>query len=64
MPATLAVRSKTRNVFACSNAWTVGSSPTRGIDVCPRSFCVCVVLYSYRPCDGLISRPKSPIDSL
>jgi hypothetical protein len=31
-------------VFACSKAGVVGSNPTRGMDVCVRLFCVCVVL--------------------
>jgi hypothetical protein len=36
--------SKERTVFSRSNAGIVGSNPTQGIDVCMRSFCVCVVL--------------------
>jgi hypothetical protein len=41
---TVAARSTTRNIFARSNAWTVGSNPTQGMDACPRLFCVCIVL--------------------
>jgi hypothetical protein len=31
-------------VFARSNAGILGSNPIRGMDVCARLFCVCVVL--------------------
>jgi hypothetical protein len=31
-------------VFSRSNTEVVGSKPTRGMDVCVRLFCVCVVL--------------------
>jgi hypothetical protein len=41
---TVAARSKARTVFARSNTEIVGSNPTRGMDVCVRLFCVCVVL--------------------
>jgi hypothetical protein len=37
-------RSKAWTVFARSNAEIVGSNSTRGMDVCVRLFCVCVVL--------------------
>jgi hypothetical protein len=37
---------------------TVGSNPAQGMDVCPR-LC-CVVLCRQRPCDGLITHPRSP----
>jgi hypothetical protein len=43
-PIRVAARSKARNVFARSNTGIVGSNPTRGMDVCPRFFCVCVIL--------------------
>jgi hypothetical protein len=56
---TVAARSKARNVFASSNTGVVGSSPTQGMDVCVRLFCICV---RSRPCDGLIPRPRSPTD--
>jgi hypothetical protein len=45
MPITGAARSKARNVFARSNTGVAGSNPTRGMDVCLRVFCDCVVLY-------------------
>jgi hypothetical protein len=41
---TVAARSKAWTVFLRSNAAIVGSNPTRGMDVCVRLFCVCVVL--------------------
>jgi hypothetical protein len=44
LPITVAARSKSWIVFACSNAGIVGSNPTQGMDVCVRLFCVCVVL--------------------
>jgi hypothetical protein len=44
LPITVAARSKAWTVFACSNTGIVGSNPTRGMDVCVRLFCVCVVL--------------------
>jgi hypothetical protein len=40
----VAARSKPWSIFFRSNAEIVGSNPTRGIDVCLRLFCVCVVL--------------------
>jgi hypothetical protein len=43
-PITVAARSKTRTVFARSNTGVVGSNPTRGMDVCVRLFCVCLLL--------------------
>jgi hypothetical protein len=39
---------KTRTVFARSKAGIVGSNPTRGMDLCVRLFCVCVVLCTGR----------------
>jgi hypothetical protein len=42
---TVAARYKARTVFARSNAGVAGLNPTRGMDVCVRLFCVCVVLY-------------------
>jgi hypothetical protein len=60
---TVAVQSKAWTVFTCSNAGVMVSNPTRGMDVCTRLFCDCVVLCieradplskeSYRPCIGL-----------
>jgi hypothetical protein len=43
-PTTVAERSKARNIFACLNTGIVGSDSARGMDVCLRLFCVCVVL--------------------
>jgi hypothetical protein len=51
------------NVFARTNTGVVGSNPNRGMDICLRLFCVCV-LCRLRPCDGLISRPRSPTGCL
>jgi hypothetical protein len=44
-PIAVAARSKAWTVFSRLNAGIVGSNPTRGMDVCMRLFCVCVVLY-------------------
>jgi hypothetical protein len=40
----MAARSKAWTVSAPSNAGIVGSNPARGMDVCVRIFCACVVL--------------------
>jgi hypothetical protein len=37
-------RPKAWTAFANSNAGIVGSNPTRGMNVCVRLFCVCIVL--------------------
>jgi hypothetical protein len=37
--------------FHRSNTEMVGSNSSRDINVYRRFFCVCVVLYTYRPCD-------------
>jgi hypothetical protein len=39
-----AARSMARTDFAHSNTGIVASNPNRGMDVCVRSFCVCVVM--------------------
>jgi hypothetical protein len=44
VPNTEATQSKAWTVFARSNTGILGSNPTRGMDVCARLFCVCVVL--------------------
>jgi hypothetical protein len=44
LPVTVAARSKAWRLFARSNAGIVCSNPTRGMDVCVRLFCLCVVL--------------------
>jgi hypothetical protein len=36
----MAAQSKPRSVFGRSNTGIVGSNPARGMDVCPRFFCV------------------------
>jgi hypothetical protein len=65
VPVTVTARSKVWTVFARSNAGIMGSNPTRGMDICVRLFCVCVVLCralrradppameSYQMCTGL-----------
>jgi hypothetical protein len=55
-----AARSKAWTVFARLNAGIVGSNPTEGMDVCVYSEFVC----RQRPCDGPITRPRSPTDGL
>jgi hypothetical protein len=44
VPITVAARSMARTVFARLNAGVVGSNPTKGMGVCVRLLCVCVVL--------------------
>jgi hypothetical protein len=59
----VAARSKAWTVFSRSNAGIVGSNSTRGMDVCVRLLCVCVVSYvGSGPFDGLIPRPRGPTD--
>jgi hypothetical protein len=43
-PITVAAPSTAWIVFARSNTGIAGSNPTRGMDICVRLFCVCVVL--------------------
>jgi hypothetical protein len=43
-PIAVAVRSGAWIVFARSNTEVVISNPTRGMDVCMRLFCACVIL--------------------
>jgi hypothetical protein len=43
-PITVAELSNAWTVFVRLNTGIVGSNPTRGMDVCVRLFCVCVVL--------------------
>jgi hypothetical protein len=59
-PVTVAARFKALTIFVRSNAGMVSSNSTRGMDVCVRLFCVCVVLCvgsglatGYRLCIGL-----------
>jgi hypothetical protein len=42
-PHTVAAWSEAWTVFARSNTGVVGSNPTRGLDICVRVFCVCVL---------------------
>jgi hypothetical protein len=44
VPITIGTPSKSWTVFDRSNPGVVGSNSTRGMDVCVRLFCVCVVL--------------------
>jgi hypothetical protein len=57
----VAARSKARTVFDRSNTGIACSNSARGMDVCPGFLC-CVVLCRYRPCVGLIPRPRSPTE--
>jgi hypothetical protein len=61
-PVTVAALSKAWHVFAQSNTGIVGSNPTQGMDVCVRLLCLCCSVCTYRLCDGLITRPRSPTD--
>jgi hypothetical protein len=45
-PVTVTAQHRARNIFARIFTGIVGSNPTRGINDCPRPFCVCIVLYS------------------
>jgi hypothetical protein len=38
----------------------VGSNPTQGMDLCVFIVCLCFPVCKQRPCDGLITRPRSP----
>jgi hypothetical protein len=49
-------------IISSLKAGIVGLNPTQGIDVCVRLFCLCCSVYRYWPCEGLISRPRSPTD--
>jgi hypothetical protein len=52
-----------RAVFASSDAGIVGSNPTLGMDVWSVyvfCLCLCCPVFGKRPCDGLITRPRSP----
>jgi hypothetical protein len=45
LPIPVTSHSKAWTFFARSNARIVGSSPSRGMDICLRLTCVCVVLF-------------------
>jgi hypothetical protein len=63
-PITVAARSKALTFFAHSNTGIVGSDPSRGMDMCVRLLCFCFPVWRWRPCDGLISSPRSPTNSV
>jgi hypothetical protein len=44
LPITVTARSKALNTISHLTCGIVGSNHNRGIDVCPRVFCVCVIL--------------------
>jgi hypothetical protein len=50
----MAARSKTRTVFNRSSTGNMGSNPARGMDVCPRFFCVAL------SCVGVTLRRADP----
>jgi hypothetical protein len=58
VPIIVAALSTAWKVFASSSTGIVGSNPTRrGMDVCLRLFCVCVVLCRWQIWVGLIPSP-------
>jgi hypothetical protein len=46
-PITEVERSKARNILARPNTGILGPNPTRDMNVCPRGFCVYIVLCSF-----------------
>jgi hypothetical protein len=61
MPVTVADQSKACTVFARSEAWIVDSNPTQGLDVLyVFILCLCCPVFRQRPCDELITHPRSP----
>jgi hypothetical protein len=59
---TVAAQYEAWTVFDRSNAGTVGSDPTKGMDVCVGLFCVCVILCvasGWSPVQGVL--PTLPI---
>jgi hypothetical protein len=50
-PIAVAALSKAWTAFARSNTGIMGSNPTRGMDVCVRLFCVCLVWVALRRTD-------------
>jgi hypothetical protein len=63
MPVTVVEESEACTVFARSKAGFVGSNSTQGTDVWyvyVFILCLCCPVFR-RPCDGLITRPRSPI---
>jgi hypothetical protein len=62
-PVTVAARSTAWTVFARSEAGFVGSNPTQGMNVWyvyVFILCLCCPVIRYRPCDELITHPRSP----
>jgi hypothetical protein len=60
---TLTERSRACTVFARSEAGILGSNPTQSIYVWyvyVFILCLCCRVFGYRPCDELITRPRSP----
>jgi hypothetical protein len=63
LPVTVAEGSKACTIFARSEAGIVGSIPTQGMDVWyvyVFILCLCCPVFRWRPCDELITRPRSP----
>jgi hypothetical protein len=63
MSVTVAERSRACTAFAHSEAGIVGLNPTQGMDVwCVYVFILCLYcsVFRQRPCDELITRPRSP----
>jgi hypothetical protein len=60
---TVAELSKAYTVFASSEAGIMGSNPTEGMDFWYGYvfiLCLCCPVFRQRPCDELITRPRSP----
>jgi hypothetical protein len=60
MPAPVAELSEARAVFCRSNTGIVCSNSDPGMDVCPCFSVLCCPVCRWRPCVGLITRPRSP----
>jgi hypothetical protein len=63
MPVTVVERAKACSVFARLEAGIVGSNPTQGTNVWyvyVFIVCLCCPVFRQRPCDELITRPRSP----
>jgi hypothetical protein len=64
-PVTVTARSKAWTVFVHLNTGIVCSNPTKGMDVLYAFIlCLCWPLCRYRPCNGLITRPRSRTDCI
>jgi hypothetical protein len=62
MLITVAARRKTWTVFSRSNTGFVGSAPTRGMNICVRSFTICVISCVGSGLATVWSRPRSPTE--